>query len=86
MAKNFNTLREKMSSESRERSKILSKKYRVGRFAIWYDAEVNVYVGYCPALRLYSQGRTEEEAHKAIISAVKLYIIFAKNPVNRSIK
>jgi predicted RNase H-like HicB family nuclease len=39
------------------------------------DDEADVYVGYCPALKLYSQGTTEEEAEEAVVSAVKLFLV-----------
>jgi hypothetical protein len=45
------------------------------QFATRRDDEANVYVGYCPALKLYSQGRTEQESEEAIVSAVKLFLV-----------
>ena len=45
------------------------------KFATRRDDESNVYVGYCPALKLYSQGRTEHESEEAIVSAVKLFLV-----------
>jgi hypothetical protein len=45
------------------------------QFATRRDDEANVYVGYCPALKLYSQGRTEHESEEAIVSAVKLFLV-----------
>ena len=42
--------------------------------AIKKDEEVNVFVSYCQALKIYSQGRTEEEAKQAITSAVTLFL------------
>lgn len=44
-------------------------------FATRHDAEAGVYVGYCPALKLYSQGTTQEEAEKAVVSAAQLFIV-----------
>jgi hypothetical protein len=45
------------------------------QFATRRDDEANVYVGYCPALKLYSQGITEHQAEEAIVSAVKLFLV-----------
>jgi hypothetical protein len=45
------------------------------QFATRRDDEANVYVGYCPALKLYSQGITEEQAAEAVVSAVKLFLV-----------
>ena len=45
------------------------------QFATRRDDEANVYVGHCPALKLYSQGTTEQEAQEAIVSAVKLFLV-----------
>ncbi len=39
---------------------------------IHYDKDANVWVGYCPELNVYSQGRTLEEAEKATRSAIRL--------------
>ena len=36
--------------------------------------EGDVYVSYCPALDLYSQGDTEEEASANLIEALQLFI------------
>jgi hypothetical protein len=44
-------------------------------FAMRHDADADVYVGYCPALKLYSQGVDKVEAKAAIISAAKLFIV-----------
>lgn len=44
-----------------------------------YDAEAGVFVSHCPALKLYSQGDTAEEANEAIKSAVSLYVETAYN-------
>lgn len=38
------------------------------------DEEAGVYVGFCPLLKLYSQGRTEAEAEEAAVSAATLFI------------
>lgn len=40
-----------------------------------YDSEAGVYVASCPELHLVSQGETEEEAERAIQSAINLFII-----------
>jgi predicted RNase H-like HicB family nuclease len=42
-----------------------------------WDAQAQVFVSYAPALELYSQGPTEEEAFRAIESAMRLYLITA---------
>ena len=41
---------------------------------IRWDEDAGVYVSCCPALQLYSQGESEEEAEEAIKSAVHLFI------------
>lgn len=41
------------------------------------DDQAEVYVGHVPALNLYSQGRTEHEALRAIEHAVRLYLTVA---------
>ncbi len=41
---------------------------------VWLDAATGVYVGWCPALDVYSQGETEREARCAAIDAVELYV------------
>jgi hypothetical protein len=45
------------------------------QFTTRRDDEANVHVGYCPALKLYSQGTTEHEAEEAVVSAVKLFLV-----------
>jgi hypothetical protein len=45
------------------------------KFAMRHDDDADVYVGYCPALKLYSQGTDMDEAKAAIISAAKLFIV-----------
>jgi hypothetical protein len=45
------------------------------KFATRRDDEANVFVGYCPALKLYSQGVTEQESEEAVVSAVKLFLV-----------
>ena len=39
-----------------------------------HDAEAAVFVSHCPALGVYSQGESEEEAREAIKSAATLYV------------
>lgn len=45
------------------------------KFATRRDDEADVFVGYCPALKLYSQGMTEHDAEEAVVSAVKLFLV-----------
>lgn len=42
--------------------------------AIRKDADADVFVSFCPALKLYSQGETEEQATDALKSAVTLFL------------
>jgi predicted RNase H-like HicB family nuclease len=42
--------------------------------AIRRDPDVGVFVSYCPALKLYSQGEDELQALEALKSAVGLYL------------
>ena len=42
--------------------------------AIREDKDTNSFVSYCPALDLYSAGRTRVEAKKALQSAVDMYV------------
>jgi hypothetical protein len=39
------------------------------------DEDAGIFVGYIPALRLYSQGRDEEELKKALTSAAEMFIV-----------
>jgi hypothetical protein len=39
------------------------------------DEEAGVMVGYIPSLRLYSQGRTDEELNDALCSAAEQFIV-----------
>ena len=39
----------------------------------WLDEDANVYVAYVPALKLYSQGETLNEAERAIRDAVESF-------------
>ena len=45
------------------------------QFAVRHDSDAGVFVGYCPSLKLYSQGRTDQEAEDAVVSAAKLFIV-----------
>lgn len=45
------------------------------KIATRHDSEAGVYVGYCPSLNLYSQGRTDHEAEDAAVSAATLFIV-----------
>ncbi len=38
------------------------------------DQDSGVFVSFCPALKIYSQGRNAEEAMEALRSAVKLFL------------
>ena len=42
--------------------------------AVRHDNDADVFVGYCPALCIYSQGDSIEEASEALKSAVTLYL------------
>jgi predicted RNase H-like HicB family nuclease len=42
--------------------------------AVRHDADSGVYVSFCPALRIYSQGTTESEAFEALKSAASLFV------------
>jgi predicted RNase H-like HicB family nuclease len=39
------------------------------------DEGAGVFVGYIPALRIYSQGKDEVELEKALVSAAELFIV-----------
>lgn len=43
-------------------------------FAFRKDEETGVYVGFCPVLKVYGQGRTEKEAEDAVLSAASFFI------------
>jgi predicted RNase H-like HicB family nuclease len=45
------------------------------RTRIYFDPELRLYVSSCPELGLVSQGVTEEDAERAIQSAINLFII-----------
>ncbi len=53
-----------------------------------YEEEPGMYVSHCPALDLYSQGATEEEAEKNIIEATELFILscIKRNTLNEVLK
>ena len=42
--------------------------------AIRRDVDADVFVSFCPALKLYSQGETEEQATDALKSGVTLFL------------
>ena len=42
--------------------------------AIRKDPAADVFVSYCPALKLYSQGEDEDQAMDALKSAVSLFL------------
>ena len=44
------------------------------RIGVRWDAKANIFVGYCPALNLCSQGRTADEARTATFGAAKSYL------------
>ena len=48
--------------------------FRLDGQIIRYDDEAGVFVSFCPALKLYSQGETEEDAKEALRSTVCQYI------------
>lgn len=52
------------------------------------DQEAGVHVGYCPALNIYSQGRSEDEAQEAVVDAAKLFIIncYRRDILNRVLR
>lgn len=39
------------------------------------DKDADILVGYIPTLRLYSQGRSDEELKKALVSAAEMFIV-----------
>ena len=39
------------------------------------DADADIFVGYIPTLRVYSQGRNEDELKKALASAAEMFIV-----------
>jgi len=39
-----------------------------------HDQDTGVFVGYCPALNIYSQGRSADEADQAVMSAVSMFV------------
>lgn len=52
------------------------------------DEQVNAFVGFCPRLKLYSQGRTLEEAKAALTSAIHGYVknVFKIGMLNEVLK
>jgi hypothetical protein len=53
-----------------------------------HDEDANVLVGYIPALRLYSQGRDDEELTKALTSAAEMFIVccYGKNILGKVLR
>jgi len=45
------------------------------RTCMHYDSDARVYVSSCPEFGLVSQGLTQEEAERAIQSAINLFVI-----------
>ena len=43
--------------------------------AVRWDKEASVFVSFAPDFDLYSQGNTEDEAFRAISSALKMYLV-----------
>jgi len=39
-----------------------------------HDEQTNLFVGFCPALKIYSQGTTEQEARHALESSLCLFV------------
>lgn len=44
------------------------------RGTVYCDDQTGLHVGYCPALDIYSQGTSEEEAHQALTDAMIVYV------------
>jgi hypothetical protein len=53
-----------------------------------YDEEAKALVGYIPSLRLYSQGRNDEELKKALASAAEMFIVscYGKNILSKVLR
>lgn len=56
------------------------------RARIEFDAGVEMYVAYVPALRIYSQGKTPAQAKTAIEDATESYLKVAHTIWGREIK
>ena len=41
---------------------------KINEYQIKFDRDTGMYVGFCPELKVYSQGRTKEEAREACIN------------------
>jgi hypothetical protein len=52
------------------------------------DDEANVFVGYIPALRVYSQGRDEKELENALKSAAEMFIVtcYGRNILGKALR
>ena len=66
-----------------ERHRALINERYLGNTSSWnrqnvvvrcFGEETGVHVGFCPVLKVYSQGRTEKEAEDAVLSAVTFFI------------
>jgi predicted RNase H-like HicB family nuclease len=42
------------------------------QIGVRHDADADVFVGFCPRFKVYSQGETKEEAREAVTSAICL--------------
>jgi predicted RNase H-like HicB family nuclease len=56
--------------------------------AIKWDDTAKIYVSYAPALRLYSQAKTEDGAKEALKSAIGLYlkVAYTENVLEKSLR
>jgi predicted RNase H-like HicB family nuclease len=56
--------------------------------AIRHDEDAGVFVSYCPALKLYSQGESEVQAMEALKSAVGLFLTtcFERNQLDAALR
>jgi hypothetical protein len=61
---------------SRPDRSVLKATLKVG---VRYDERAKVYVGYAPALNIYSQATSEEHARRALESAITLFLSVACN-------
>lgn len=52
------------------------------------DEEARILVGYIPSLRLYSQGRNEDELRNALVSAAEMFIVlcYKKNTLGKVLR
>jgi predicted RNase H-like HicB family nuclease len=47
------------------------------QIGVRHDEDANVFVGYCPRFKVYSQGETKEDAREAVTSAIGLRLATA---------